>query len=181
MATATREARVLERFAESPAGQALLDAQAAELVEERKGQAAEVAQLRADHLAELPRLTVSVEREKGKVEKAQKALETAREGYRVAYLAEAEARSSTDAKVGRLEGSLRETANPLIGEFVREMSRESDATRCSGSTDYPAINRRIVAITAAREEAELLTLEALTEDQVHERIEALARALPAVT
>lgn len=178
---ATAEADVLRRLTESDAGQAMLNEQAAELVKERKGQVAEIERLREELLEQIPALNTAEEQARAKLERAKEAEKSALDAWRIAETARMSAHTEKDQLVGKLEGKLLQSADPAIHGFVREMSREFDATRKSGSTNYEATNARLAAITAARRKAEVLKLQALTAGEVSSRIEALRRGLPAVT
>ena len=178
IATQEREAEVLRRLTESEAGQAMLAEQAAELVKERASKVAEIVTARAAAETELPPLRDAVAKALTKAEKAKEAYDSAVTAWRTADSAGDGASTASRSLIERLEGELRETADPAIGAFIHEMSGEYDATRRSGSTNYDATNARLAAITAARAEAEAMKLEALTADELQARLQALADGLP---
>ncbi|MDO8616085.1 MAG: hypothetical protein Q7T33_10200 [Dehalococcoidia bacterium] len=193
--TADKRDAILERLADGPAGQRILAELEAEALALRKAKAAQVAALTADFEAALPALVDACTKAEGRVEAAQKALETARAAFRAADIAESNLRARFARERDALNAELEAAADPMIDAFLGELSglfervRRTPIEVSGGVLDRlterrspitgngPAIAARLAAINEARLQAEALKLEALTPAVVTAKLAALRESI----
>lgn len=123
-------------------------------------------------------------------------LEKAEDNYRVAQCTLAGLKAERSGRIRRLESHLRNSATERIDDFIAELRREHEQLCADGSAPHEmrrtatgskqiwsrsmSLSRRLEALTAAANQAELLKLEPLNDGELSERFEALRAGLPEV-
>ena len=176
--------------------QALKDHEEARLTD-RKRWAAEMEKLTAAHEKALPALHSAAGAAAEKVKAAQKAVEEAQEGWRLAEAARRNAVTRFDSGQRELETKLRETAPAEITRFVKECADEWESIRRQGVTVVPvrrnwrgamvggdsnqvSVNARLQGLRSAQVAAEALKLASLTGDELAKELAALRNGIPEV-
>jgi hypothetical protein len=172
----------------------------ARTVAERQAVLAASAAERARHAREQPPLEARVQRLAVRVAEARRLLAEALELHAEADAGRLAASLQSDQRVAQLERQLREGASEAIDRFVAEVDAEIVRTRLafeareapsyadpiSGArgvnlrSNTESVERRLQALGSARQAAEAMTLEALSEAEVAARLEALLAAVPEV-
>jgi len=184
--------KLLERLARTELGRQLLAEETAEVLEHRRELAAEVERLTVELEAALPALQNAEQKALATVERAREKLRAAQEAHGQAVAAQAHAINSHDMRRTRLESELYTTAPPAIGQFRGWLQDLFDSLRRQrfyeagekrdalgnpiahdGPTAYEMQAKRMAAVQGAMRQAEALMLEALSEDELAEKLEAL--------
>lgn len=194
---------IVEAFVKSPAGQALVAEREREALAKRTALVAKAAKLREDHAKVYPKLMATEASAERDVIAARAAVEKAEAALREARVAMYGASATFDGNVARIEATLRETSSESIGEFLSELIDLDAISRRPGVTRYhttlgprnlvsdhreeitrsniASIERRLASIRATREAAERLQLEAISTDEVAQRLRELRANIPAVS
>jgi hypothetical protein len=187
----------------APAGQAIIQAETARVIAERKKLVARLAALDAKAAVDLPKLDKAIQAEIAATRASEAELRAQNEKLRLAGLAKSGAAIAYDAERQRIEAELRATpAGKIIDEFLREMRDEIDVTmkKHEGGMfqelrplardpaervlrhsfgNRASVSARLDAIHSATAEAERLRL-AADQTDLAAKLEALRAGLPAV-
>lgn len=188
---------LMEKFLAGPTGRKLQAEAEGEELGKRKALAAELAGIRDQEGEEVPKLAAASEKARLAVLKAQETVREAQAAHARAMSASLGGSTSFSAKIGRLEGELRPTADPEIAAFIAHLGELAEATRNSlvsgaerlgwqglravirPASNAEAVRRRLAAIAAAREVALALQLEPLGRVEVEKRLAKLRQGLEA--
>lgn len=184
--------KLLERLAKTTLGQQLLAEEATEILAHRKELAAEIKRLTAELEAKLPALQDAEAKALAAVERAREKLRAVQEAHGQAVNARTHLCNSHDMRRTQLESELYQTAPPAIAQFRGQMQDLWDSLRrghfqvteprqdalgrtiaADGPNPYEQQAKRMRAVQQAMREAEGLMLQALSEDELAERLEAL--------
>lgn len=202
MMNATTTASVVDLakfFMESPAGRAVADqalrAQERERLETRAATAAALVALERDDLADARRAEKAIAPLHTAERAAEAALATARERRATCEQERAHRASAAWRQLEAHRQALERSASPQIPAFKEELAREFKTAYASRDdvaernidniavllwTNRDSIERRVVAIQAAREALAALMYEALDEAELAGRLAALRASFPAL-
>lgn len=195
MVTELTDRELLEDLRRSPRGQQIVAERQEARLAERRSLAEELIEVIEGLTANYPKLRDAEERLAEQIRKAEERLETLRRGYGATL--ERETRNQLDHRKTQIEGELLQTAPPAINAFIDVLYREEERVRQQGvSIDPPRRNALgemvgggsnlksftacIQGIRDARIAAEALNLQALTEEALGKRLDALRAGIPAV-
>ena len=194
--SATLTDRLLQKLWQSPAGQAVLEEDRAEQLENRKRAVETIAAAEKTATAKMSGLLKARDAAKAEYEKAAEAFKKCEAAYRHAIAAVTNLSIETGAVISQAQRALSDSASPLIGVFDAKLQGEWSRLRKvvvhaepSGKTiprtgemimrtNAAALRSRIVAVNSAREAVRAMKLELLTDDQVTERCQQIWDALP---
>jgi len=152
------------------------------------------------HEKESPPLLEAIEEASGKVAAIREALKEAEDELRTVQQGLQSLNASIGAQTGQLKAQLAETASPQIENFIRSLDVEREELRRMGSehreerrytpgegehfvcvaSTQMSLTRRIQHLLPARTAAENLRYEALSEDELRERLAEIWKDLPVV-
>lgn len=188
-------ADVLEWFKGSPEAEEMARRKEAERVESRAKIGAELGELTTEFEEALPGLVKDSAAAKTKADKAQAALDKARNEWATALAAERGARVSYDRHANRLRAELRESADPVIGEAITAFREEEDRLTRNGpessitdrwadnatlTTNRPSWLARLDAVRSAIRRCEELKAEPLDGDELAKALAELRDGLPEI-
>ena len=192
------DTEVVRQIARSPEGQAARKELQAEVLEKRRELVKRIGELNAAAAEAMPELRAAEAKSEKRVEETFAAHQRARQDYAASLQGTTNVSQTAERRVGALEQELRASADwPPIRAFEVELERLTERMRAGGFTrgnetrrgpdgheyltragNKEAVRRLFEAINAARRAVEGLALEALTSDELGDRIEALRQSLP---
>jgi hypothetical protein len=196
----SKEAKVVELLAKSPAVKKALAEDEAAVLEHRKHLSSEMARLDREAAKAFPKLEAAVADALATVKEADKALKAANVRLGQASTAKMNASFNYGNERDGVEHELRSSASPLLAEFISEMRDALQETRKAfyverehvsrnpitgrvkrtQASNVTEVNRRIEAINAAIEAAQRMQLDPQQTD-VATKIAKLKAGLPTVT
>ncbi len=174
-----------------------------QVLSDREATAARIAALRQEERTAMPALQKAEDDAAARLEEARRALEAAERELNVAAGARSIASLRCSDAISKLEGTLRETADPAIRGFVLEFDKLWESLRAEPAegqrvapdeidlrgfrhpgksfTDYYSRLRRLAAIRAAQIEVrDVVALEIHTAESLGRRLQQLRDSLPAI-
>src|SRR5215510_7861837 len=187
-------------FLETGLGKQMIKEKTQALLERRRTLVAEIADLRAKELKEGKLADEACVKAKAVWEDAKAKLTQAEQEYTRTLGARSAVSSRIDHQVSQREAELHRTASPLIGDFLRELARREDRIRAGVytatldskrnlvtdkvqrifTTNITSTREALAACKAAREEAEKLRLQGLSEAELVVRLTSLRESIPEV-
>lgn len=185
-------------FRNTKAGQEAIRQESLDLLNTRKKLVSQLADVRAKAQKTLPALDEKVAAVAVKVEAARAALQKVEAEAREAHAERWNASSSLDRQADQIRKQLRDSADPSIDDFRREVGDMLERVRRDGLSfatidrwshgerkavqvhNGDSVRTCIEAMQAAGEAAEAMKLEPLSPEQVTARLEALRAKIPAV-
>lgn len=190
--------RLLERLAKTELGQQLLAEETAEVLAHRQELAGEIERLTAEEEQALPSLLEAEQKALAAVERAREKLKAAQEAHGQAVAARTHLCNSHQMRRTQLESELYTTAPPAIAAFRGWLQDLWDGLRRSrfqvteprrdvmgnviaddGPNPYQQQAERLARVRDAQRAAEGLMLQALTEEELAERLADLRRSVGA--